>query len=213
MAYCKKSSHHYDSDSHQSCPWCADEAAKQGGGGGAAAPDTKYEEGPAPGGQQPNYQGNALRPIPPMPNNFLGGGGASGPAPVQPMGGGGIAAGGPKTTYLEATEATERLMGFLVITHTKEDQEHRYFRLSKGINFIGRLGSRCTIELRDPEISDQHVLLVCTNSSTRAIDLDSRNGMMIDGDKFEIAELAEGDTLKLGRTHLQYVPFPWMAEY
>jgi len=126
---------------------------------------------------------------------------------------GGVPAGGPqKTTYMEATEAEERLMGFLVITHTKDDEEHRYFRLRKGVNFIGRIGSRCSIEIRDQEISNQHALLVCTNTATRAIDLDSSNGMVIDGDKFEIAELAEGDTMKLGRTHLQYVPFPWVAE-
>jgi pSer/pThr/pTyr-binding forkhead associated (FHA) protein len=145
-----------------------------------------------------------------MPNRFGQGGQAT--RPVAPMGGGALPGGGQKTTYLEATEASERLMGFLVITDTKEDEEHRYFRLRKGVNFVGRLGSRCSIEIRDQEISSQHVLLVCTNSATRAIDLDSRNGMILEGQKYEIVELGEGDELKLGRTTLKYVPFPWVAE-
>ena len=208
MAFCPKG-HHYDENTHHACPWCAQGSQPSGGG---AAPATQYEEGAAQGGYRPAYQGGALPPIQPMPRDFLSGSAARGPTPVAPLAGGSPLGTPQKTTYMEATEAAERLMGFLVITQTRHDEEHRYFRLRKGVNFVGRIGSRCSVEIRDEEISNQHVLLVCTNNATRAIDLDSRNGMTIGGDKFEIAELAEGDELRVGRTTLKFVPFPWVAE-
>jgi pSer/pThr/pTyr-binding forkhead associated (FHA) protein len=119
---------------------------------------------------------------------------------------------GARTVFEDASEAAERLMGFLVVLQSREEEEWRYFRLKKGVNFIGRFGSRCDIELRDRESSQQHALLVCTNSATRIIDLDSSNGTLVQGRRLEIAQLAEGDRIQVGRTILMYVPFPYVAE-
>ena len=119
---------------------------------------------------------------------------------------------GARTVFEDATEAAERLMGFLVVVQSREEEEWRYFRLKKGVNFIGRFGSRCDIELRDREASQQHALLVCTNAATRLIDLDSSNGTQVQGRRLEIAQLAEGDRIQVGRTTMIYVPFPYVAE-
>lgn len=169
--------------------------------GGGGAPPTRYEEGGAAGG---------LPPVAPFPGMgaFQGGGAAAGPQ----VGGGMPAPTGARTVFEDATEAAERLMGFLVVLQSREEEEWRYFRLKKGVNFIGRFGSRCEIELRDREASQQHALLVCTNAATRIIDLDSSNGTFVQGRRLEIAQLAEGNRIRIGRTTLMYVPFPYVAE-
>ena len=116
---------------------------------------------------------------------------------------------GARTVFEDAADAEERLMGFLVVVQSREEEEWRYFR--RGVNFIGRFGSRCDIELRDREASQQHALLVCTNA-TRIIDLDSSNGTPVQGRRLEIALLSEGDQIQVGRTVLMFVPFPYVAE-
>ncbi len=103
-------------------------------------------------------------------------------------------------------------MGFLVIADTKEDTEWRYFRLKKGVNHIGRFGSRAEIELRDSQCSNEHALLVCTESATRLIDLDSANSVAVNGDKVEIASLQNGDEVSVGRTMLTFVDFSFVAD-
>jgi hypothetical protein len=180
-------------------------------------PATVYEDddGPMPAG-------NAAMPPRPAPIQPMGT-----PGMIQPMGrggfggggfGGGGAApqaargGGPKTRLDEDDEVVERLMGFFVIIKSKMDEEHRYFRLRRGINFVGRFGSRAQVELRDNLVSEQHAIIVCTNTATRYVDLDSSNGSVVNGEKSEYAELSEGDTVAVGSTTLMFVPFPFVAE-
>jgi len=169
--------------------------APQPAGGGA--PPTRYEEGGAAGG---------LPPVAPFPGMKAFHRGPAASVPAMPM------ATGARTVFEDATEAAERLMGFLVVVQSREEEEWRYFRLKKGVNFIGRFGSRCSIELRDREASEQHALLVCTNSATRIIDLDSSNGTIVQGRRIEIAQLSEGDRIQVGRTTMMFVPFPYVAE-
>ena len=127
-------------------------------------------------------------------------------APVAP------AAAGGHTVFDEATESAERLMGFLVLTSTKLDEEHRYFRLRKGVNFIGRFGSRAHIEIRDQQVSAQHALIVCTNKASRLLDLDSSNGIQVNGGGVEYHVLSEGDRIRIGTNEVVFIPFPFMAE-
>lgn len=197
MAYCTKG-HYFDSGAHAECPQCA--AARS-----AAPRRTQYREGPAAHGQPASP--------PAVPQRPWGG------PPVSPFGvgqqrspGGPPAASPPRTVWHEADAAPERLMGFLVITAAKEEEEWRYLRLRKGVNSIGRFGSRNTIELRDSQASTEHVLLACTNSATRLIDLDSTNGVFVNGARQEFAELEEGDVIRIGRTELTYVSFPFVAD-
>ncbi len=102
-------------------------------------------------------------------------------------------------------------MGFLLVVSSRDD-EGRYFRLEKGVNPVGKFETGAKIGLRDTEVSGQHALVVCTNSATRLVDLDSTNGTCVNGGKTEYAQLAEGDVVEFGRTELVYVPFPYIAE-
>jgi pSer/pThr/pTyr-binding forkhead associated (FHA) protein len=76
----------------------------------------------------------------------------------------------------------------------------------------GRFGSRAQVELRDQEASSEHALLICTNAAARIIDLDSSNGLFVNDERIEIAALSPGDIVRIGRTHLAFVPFPYMAD-
>ena len=180
------------------CPLCSKTTNPQGGG---LVGVTVYEEGDS--GSPPPvraYTGPPLRetkkPV-----------GMTGTVGFQ-----GGAGGGQKTVYQEDQESTERLMGFLIITASKEEDEFRYFRLTKGVNFIGRFGSRAAIELRDKEMSHQHALLICTNVATRVVDLDSKNGVKVNGHTQDLADLKEGDVLRMGRTEMVFVPFSFVAD-
>lgn len=212
MIYCPKG-HQFDEMKHASCPLCAEaKPVKQ-------APPTIVDDAPGPaGGAGAAFGGGgafgggfAVKPIPVFngPGGFGAGAGGFRPGPA-PAAGGQRRPGG--TVMDSDEEAIERLMGFLVITRSKHDDEHRYFRLSKGVNMIGTFGTRAAIEIRDPEISRQHALLVCTNTATRLVDLDSSNGTFVNDDRTEIASLKEGDEIRVGRTTLLFVPFDWVAE-
>jgi hypothetical protein len=175
---------------------------------GNEPPKTVYEddEGPAPAGggyppigQIPPYRGGAAAPTP--AHN-----------PIQPMGGRPPMAGGPKTRMDDDDEVAERLMGFMVIISSRQDEENRYFRLRKGVNWVGRFGSRAQVELRDQQVSQQHAILVCTNKASRLVDLDSANGSAVNGEKCEYATLSDGDTVAFGRTTCVFVSFPYVAE-
>jgi len=199
MAWCENG-HFYDEGVHGACPTCTQAGT---GPAGPTIPATVYEEqggGPAGGGGSGPYQSfGATAP-------------AYGAGAPPPPGGGLPPAMGPGTVLEEAGDDELRLMGFLVITASKQDDEYRYFRLRKGVNFIGRFGSRCHVELRDQESSTQHALIVCTNQAARLVDLDSSNGTRINRERMEYKVLEDGDAIAVGRTTLVYVAFPYFAE-
>lgn len=208
MAFCNKG-HHFDEGTHLQCPDCANAGASPGGGGGGA-PMTIYEgdDGPMPAGGAPQFP--PLRPmgapVPPTVHQQGSGGWGSGGFAAVP------AAAGQKTVYGEEDESIERLMGFLLVVQSREEDEFRYIRLRKGVNRIGRFGSRSEIELRDGEASTDHGLIICTNKATRMVDLDSSNGTTVNGEKTEIALLNDGDSVTVGRTRMLFVGFPYIAE-
>jgi|GEM_PF-2981735 len=195
MAYCVQG-HEYNEAQHSSCPLCNTGAGT--GGGGLVGVTVYEEEGDSSPPPVRAYTGPSA-PVSPRPQ-------------AQPMARPAASGGGMKTVYQEDQESTERLMGFLIITSSKEEEEFRYFRLTKGVNFIGRFGSRAAIELRDKEMSHQHALLICTNVATRLVDLDSKNGVKVNGYAQDLAELKEGDVLRMGRTEMVFVPFTFVAD-
>lgn len=209
MAFCNKG-HHYDERTNPQCPDCASAGAARGSGGGGGAPMTIYEgdDGPLPPGGAPQFP--PLRPM-----------GAPVPPTVHQQGGGGFGSGGfarapaaadGNTIFDDDDETIERLMGFLLVVQSREEDEFRYIRLRKGVNRIGRFGSRADIELRDGEASNEHGLIICTNKATRMVDLDSSNGTQVNGEKTEIALLSDGDSVTVGRTRMLFVGFPFIAE-
>lgn len=199
MAVCSKG-HYYDESRDHACPVCGVGVGQAPAGG--QSPATQYEEpeGPPLGQRPPAFRGGGFGPGPGKP--------AFRPQPAF------VPQGGPagKTVYAEEDEAVERLMGFLVVADSREDEPWRYFRLRKGVNTVGRFGSRAQVEIRDSQVSMEHALIVCTDSASRVIDLDSGNGVFVNTDRTEIASLSTGDEVQLGRTRMVYTAFPYVAD-
>ena len=212
MAWCSKG-HEYDEKTHTTCPRCAQMGLREGPQGGQPVAKTLYEDIGEPPAGHGGYAPQPAQPPPPVApfpgvQKFQQQMGHQHQSPMTPV----PNAGGQGTVMEDVAEAAVRLMGFLVITSSKKDDEYRYFRLRKGVNFIGRFGSRCHVEIRDDEVSSQHALIICTNSASRIVDLDSGNGTRVNGERVEFAVLDEGDVISIGRTDLVHVPFPYVAE-
>jgi hypothetical protein len=75
-------------------------------------------------------------------------------------------------------------------------------QLDDGWTRIGRSGT-ADIQLDDPTVSRRHALLVRTpGDELRALDDRSLNGLFVNGEKVEWAELTDGDELEIGRYRL-----------
>lgn len=204
-AYCPKG--HPIDPKAGSCPTCD---------GSRAAPRTVFEgdfdSAPAP--QRGNFQPTVPPTVGPP---FLGRGfpPAAPPPPWQApqnLGGGRPNVGhAPVGATRFDEDEPERLMGFLVIRDPSQAEEYTYVRLRKGVNSIGRFGSRAAVELRDNQASESHALIICTNQAARLVDLDSSNGTWVARQRTEYKQLEEGDRIVIGRTEMVYVPFPWVA--
>lgn len=72
---------------------------------------------------------------------------------------------------------------------------------------IGREAT-CDIALTDPLLSRQHCLVEITTNGIKVVDLKSRNGTYVNGQKIEETLVGFQDEVKLGRHVFQFVPIP-----
>ncbi len=70
-------------------------------------------------------------------------------------------------------------------------------------NCIGR-GSDCDVVLEDPLSSRRHILVAQEEGAWWVRDLASRNGAYVNGQKIDEAQLAEGNTLRIGSTEFAF---------
>ncbi|GHT83221.1 hypothetical protein FACS1894125_6720 [Actinomycetota bacterium] len=75
--------------------------------------------------------------------------------------------------------------------------------LDKNITLLGR-GSDCDIILEDTSASRKHMELRVTPTGTIASDLQSTNGIYIEGNKTTAANLVDGNTITIGKTIIRY---------
>lgn len=67
---------------------------------------------------------------------------------------------------------------------------------------VGKLKGRVSIELTDSSVSRIHARLQASEGGIRVLDLNSRNGTIVNGKKLspnESASLREGDVIQFGR--------------
>jgi len=69
---------------------------------------------------------------------------------------------------------------------------------------VGR-SRECDIRLTDPNVSRKHAELRNENGSYWVIDLDSTNGLEVNGRRVQRAKLANGDVILMGSTELTFV--------
>jgi hypothetical protein len=75
--------------------------------------------------------------------------------------------------------------------------------LSADVTLIGR-NKRCDVVLADPNVSRQHAEIRREGDDYVVIDLDSTNGVQLNGKEVKRARLADGDRLTLGTSVLRF---------
>ena len=80
-------------------------------------------------------------------------------------------------------------------------QEHQ---LNAGEVTIGR-SSKCDISIDSPELSRQHIRIVRDGPEYEVQDLESRNGVYLNGVKIHRAVLRGGDTIQIGNVSFLYL--------
>jgi pSer/pThr/pTyr-binding forkhead associated (FHA) protein len=79
----------------------------------------------------------------------------------------------------------------------------RAFRLSTAVSVVGR-APEAELSVPDPTVSRQHARLILEDGQVTCVDLDSRNGILLNGLRVHSAVLREGDVLQLGDVRLTY---------
>lgn len=91
--------------------------------------------------------------------------------------------------------------------HPLIDIDGQRYLLTGPVTIIGR-GSEADIVVDDPGISRQHLEIRVTPQGVIATDLDSTNGLFVEGHQVPAATLIDGNTLTIGRTRILF----WDAE-
>ena len=84
------------------------------------------------------------------------------------------------------------------------EQLGKAFYLQDTEQTVGRAGS-CDILLPEDSVSRKHAKITITGHVVTAFDLDSTNGLFVNGHRVQQAELEDGDRLHLGETVLKFL--------
>lgn len=88
-------------------------------------------------------------------------------------------------------------------THPIIEVAGRRYLLTGPVTIIGR-GSEADIVVDDSGVSRRHLELRVTPRGVIATDLDSTNGLYVEGHKVPAATLVDGNTLTIGRTSISF---------
>lgn len=91
--------------------------------------------------------------------------------------------------------------------HPVLDIDGERYLLTGPVTVIGR-GSESDIVVDDPGVSRAHLEIRITPQGVIAKDLNSTNGLYVEGHQVPSATLLDGNTLTIGRTRIQY----WAAD-
>jgi len=100
----------------------------------------------------------------------------------------------------EAVSAEELGLGREIVSLTVNGTKHE---LDGGQAVIGR-SKECDIQLPDPNVSRKHAEVRQEGAAYWVIDLDSTNGMEVNGRRQKRAKLRQGDRITLGSTELVF---------
>ncbi len=106
----------------------------------------------------------------------------------------------PPAGAAAAVAAPPRLCGVLV-------RGERIYRLDAPATVLGR-SRQCDVVINDPNVSRRHAEVRREGDGYVLVDLDSTNGITLNGQGVKRAALAEGDRLQLGTTGLRFETRP-----
>ncbi|HYX89436.1 MAG TPA: DUF3662 and FHA domain-containing protein [Gaiellaceae bacterium] len=105
-----------------------------------------------------------------------------------------------KPTETEAVSAEELGLGREIVSLTVNGTKHE---LDRRQVLIGR-SKDCDIQLPDPNVSRRHAEVRQEGAAYWVVDLDSTNGMEVNGRRQKRAKLRQGDRIVLGSTELVF---------
>ena len=100
----------------------------------------------------------------------------------------------------EAVSAEELGVVRETVTLTVDGERHE---IDKRRVVIGR-SKECDIQLADPNISRRHAEVRQEGTAYWIVDLDSTNGVEVNGKRVKRAKLRNGDTITLGETEITF---------
>jgi Protein of unknown function (DUF3662)/FHA domain len=106
----------------------------------------------------------------------------------------------PPVAAAARAEAPPQLCGVLV-------RGDRVYRLDGPATVIGR-SRQCDVVGNDPNVSRRHAEVRREADAYVVVDLDSTNGILVNGQEVKRAALADGDRLQLGTTALRFETRP-----
>jgi len=68
---------------------------------------------------------------------------------------------------------------------------------------IGRAWD-CDVALPDPSVSQRHCVLTCDEDGWLSVDLGSRNGVFVNGERVRRRALSDGDEIRIGRSVFRF---------
>ena len=86
----------------------------------------------------------------------------------------------------------------------EDDERARVVSLQDGWTRVGRSLS-AHVRLDDPTVSRRHALIYRDDHGAKVLDDRSLNGVFRNGERVELAELNDGDTITVGRFNLHFI--------
>ncbi len=108
---------------------------------------------------------------------------------------------GPPFWLDTAREEVEDGSGWLAY---ESDEGVQVLPLSDGWTRLGR-SLAADLRLDDPTVSRRHALVFCDDTGARILDDRSLNGVFVNGERIELAELEDGDEVAVGRYRLYFL--------
>jgi S-DNA-T family DNA segregation ATPase FtsK/SpoIIIE len=83
------------------------------------------------------------------------------------------------------------------------DRIAKEFPLKPGVSILGRL-ALSDVHLPTPDVSRKHAQVIVGPSGVFVVDLESENGVVVNGRKVDKVQLVDGDVLTLGKQRLVF---------
>lgn len=109
---------------------------------------------------------------------------------------------GPPAWLEDVRDTLDATLPSVAFAH--DDDGPSAVALSHGWTRIGR-SLAADVRFDDPTVSRRHALIYCDEDGARILDDRSLNGVFLNGDRVELAELADGDELAIGRFRLYFM--------
>ena len=114
----------------------------------------------------------------------------------------------PPFGKVPAVESPEPPESTIVLTRSRlalleGDRIVKEFPLKPGVSILGRL-ALSDVHLPTPDVSRKHAQVIVGPSGVFVVDLESENGVVVNGRKVDKVQLVDGDVLTLGKQRLVF---------